>query len=212
MPSQISDAGATESGRPLAPKWHTAGLIGIVLLASFLGAWLQRRGGPETGIVSVRRGVIRFYVTALLLDWALFYYVWAFARRSGTTFQRIVGGRWSTALGFARDVAIAIPFWVAWQVIAVLTHRLLGPNRARSIDLLLPRTTAEILVWLAVCATAGFCEEFVFRGYLQQQLRAWTGRATIALAGQAICFGIGHAYQGLKNVIVITVLGALYGL
>ena len=123
-----------------------------------------------------------------------------------------MGGRWAGAKDIARDVAIAIPFWVVWQATALLTHRLLGPNTAKSIGGFLPRGPSEVAVWIAVCATAGFCEEFVFRGYLQQQLQAWTGRPALALLIQSVCFGIGHAYQGIKNVVVITVLGALYGL
>src|SRR5262249_37473884 len=151
------------------------------------------------------------YLGAALLDWGVFYYVWAGASRSGTPFSRIVGGRWAGPRDVARDIAIAIPFWVLWQAAAVAAHRLLGPSTAKSIGGLLPRTPVEIAAWIAVSATAGFTEEFVFRGYLQQQLRAWTGRASIALALQSLCFGIGHAYQGIQNVAVITVLGALYG-
>ena len=202
-PSSRPDVAA--AGPLLAPKWHTAGLIGILFLSVVLGVWFQRRGAPE------HRGVIGLYLAALLFDWALFYYVWAFASRSGATFQRIVGGRWLGPKDVARDVAIAIPFWVVWQVVAVLMHRLLGSDSAKSIGALLPRSPLEVAVWIAVCATAGFCEEFVFRGYLQQQLRAWTGRPGIALVTQSVCFGIGHAYQGIKNVAVIAVLGALYG-
>jgi len=212
MPSQSPKPAGTGARRLLAPKWHTAGLIGILVLAVVFGAWFQRQGGPKSGLAPDHRSVIGIYVTALLLDWALFYYVWAFASRSGTTFQQIVGGRWADAKSIARDVAIAIPFWVVWQATALLMHRLLGPNTAKSIGSLLPQGPSEIAVWIAVCATAGFCEEFVFRGYLQQQLQAWTGRTTLALLIQSVCFGIAHAYQGIKNVVVITMLGALYGL
>jgi membrane protease YdiL (CAAX protease family) len=68
------------------------------------------------------------------------------------------------------------------------------------------------VVWIGVSLTAGFCEEVVFRGYLQKQLQAMTGSAAIAVLGQALFFGVAHGYQGVKNVIVIAVLGLLYGL
>src|SRR6185295_19118344 len=110
------------------------------------------------------------------------------------------------------DIAIAVPFWIVWELAARFMHRLLGPSSARSVDILLPRDGLEILVWIAVSLTAGFCEEAVFRGYLQKQFHALTGNAAIAVLGQAILFGIAHGYQGVKNVIVITVLGVLYGL
>lgn len=211
MACQNPDSAVTREGRLLAPKWHTAGLVGILLMAVAFGAWFQHGAGPEFGIAPGHRRIIPIYLTALLFDWALFYYVWAFVSGSGIPFQQVVGGRWASAKDVARDIGIAIPFWVVWQVTAILMHRLLGPGGARSVTALLPRSASEIAVWIAVSATAGFCEEIVFRGYLQQQVRAWTGRASLALAVQAVCFGIGHAYQGIKNVIIITVLGALYG-
>src|SRR5262249_15355852 len=198
--------------RPLlAPKWHTAGLIGALALAVAFGTWFQK-AGPAPAATGEHRGAIALYVSAMFFDWALFYYVWRFAARSGTTFPRIVRRRWANARDVAGNIAIAIPFWVVWEAVAIVLHRLLGPNTAKSIGGFLPRTAAEVAVWLAVCATAGFTEEFVFRGYLQQQLEAWTGSRAAALLLQSVCFGIGHAYQGIRNVVVITVLGALYGL
>ena len=207
----VEPAGAG-SRRLLAPLGHTAGLAAILLGTFAAGALLQRRAGPGPGIVSEHRGAIGVYVTALALDWALFYYVWVFCSKNGTTLRQIVGGRWASARDVLRDVAIAVPFWVVWHLTAVLVHRLFGPNTAKSVDVLLPQGAAEIAVWVAVSLTAGFCEEAVFRGYLQQQLRAWTGSAGFAVAVQAVAFGIAHGYQGIQNVVVITVLGALYGL
>jgi hypothetical protein len=59
-----------------------------------------------------------------------------------------------------------------------------------------------------VSLSAGFCEELVFRGYLQRQFHAATGNVVVAVALQAIVFGLVHTYQGWKPVLVITVLGA----
>jgi uncharacterized protein len=198
--------------RLLAPLWHTAGLVAILLLTFAFGAWLQRRGGPVRGIAPQHRGVLGIYLTALLLDWALFSYVWAFTTKSGTPLRELVGGRWAGARDVARDVALALPFWIVWELTAQLVHRLLGPNTAKSVEVLLPESAVEILAWIAVSLTAGFCEEAVFRGYLQKQLHAWTGNAAIAVVVQGVCFGIAHGYQGVKNVLVIIVLGVLYGL
>ena len=40
---------------------------------------------------------------------------------------------------------------------------------------LIPGTTLELLVWFCLSATAGICEEIIFRGYLQRQFAAFTG-------------------------------------
>jgi len=199
--------------RPLlASKRHTAGLFGILLLAVAFGIWFQKSSGPESAAAPRTESNLGLYLSAMLLDWGVFYYVWAGTRRHGTAFGRITGGRWTGLGDVARDIAIAIPFWIVWQAAAVLIHRLLGPDSARSIGAFLPRTAAETVVWIGVSATAGFTEEFVFRGYLQQQMEAWTGSRGLALVIQAIGFGVGHAYQGWKNTAVIVILGALYGL
>ena len=51
----------------------------------------------------------------------------------------------------------------------------------------------------------------VFRGYVQRQLHALSGSVVVAVLGQGLVFGLGHSYQGWKNTVVISVLGALYG-
>jgi uncharacterized protein len=197
--------------RLLAPLWHTAGLFAILLLSFLGGIALQRRAGAGPGLAPEHRGVIGVYISAIVLDALLFSYVWVFASKNGTRLAEIVGERWNGLRGIILDVAVAAPFWVVWELTAQLVHRLLGPSSAKTVDVLLPRTPLEILVWIGVSVTAGFCEEAVFRGYLQKQLLALTGSAAIAVSVQAILFGIAHGYQGFKNVVVITVLGALYG-
>ena len=197
--------------RLLARPRHTVILIGVVLLAALVGAWLQLRPGPGAGITQEHRGAIGIYLTAMALDWVLFFYMWVFVRKGGTRLRDLVGGRWN-AKAIALDIAIAVPFWIAWNWTARTMHGLLGPSAARTVDILLPRTALEMAVWIAVSLTAGFTEEAVFRGYLQQQFHALTGSAAVAVLAQAALFGVAHGYQGVKNVVVIAVLGLLYGL
>jgi membrane protease YdiL (CAAX protease family) len=88
----------------------------------------------------------------------------------------------------------------------------------RSLDRVMPQDKENVeiemlcvVMWLAVCVTAGFCEEMIFRGYLQRQFLAMSGSVTAAVVGQALFFGVGHVYQGWKQVAIIVVLGVLYG-
>lgn len=69
-----------------------------------------------------------------------------------------------------------------------------------------------LVVYLLLRATAGFCEEIIFRGYLQKQFSAWTHSAEAGLVLQALVFGAGHAYQGPRLMVVIAVYGCLFGL
>jgi membrane protease YdiL (CAAX protease family) len=122
------------------------------------------------------------------------------------------GGRWTSWRSVAVDIAILVPFWAIWEGAAYGVDRLLGPTAAKSVDSLLPKSFLEILIWIATACTAGICEELVFRGYLQRQMRAATGSGTAAVIGQGLVFGLFHSYQGWKNVVVISVLGVLYGM
>jgi hypothetical protein len=64
-------------------------------------------------------------------------------------------------------------------------------------------------VLLAV--SVGFCEEVVFRGYLQTQLTAFTGSRGLGIVLQAALFGIAHAEQGGASALRITGYGIILG-
>jgi hypothetical protein len=123
----------------------------------------------------------------------------------------LIGGRWHSWRDVLSDLAIAVPFWVVWEAAARLMHFIVGSSSSASVTDLLPQRATEILFWCGLSVSAGVCEEIVFRGYLQQQFHALTGSATAAVLFQAVLFGAGHAYQGTRQVIIITALGGLYG-
>jgi membrane protease YdiL (CAAX protease family) len=74
-----------------------------------------------------------------------------------------------------------------------------------------PHGRTEILVWLLLSLTAGFCEEIVFRGYLRMQFAAWLGMP-FGILGSSVIFGLGHLYQGRNAAIAIGFYGILLAL
>jgi len=78
---------------------------------------------------------------------------------------------------------------------------------------LIPRTRRERQLAVLAAVTAGVCEEVVFRGLL---IAAGIGLLglhpgfSVVLA--AAVFGLGHAYQGVGNVIRTAVMGVVFGL
>ena len=62
-----------------------------------------------------------------------------------------------------------------------------------------------------MAATAGFCEELTFRGYLTRQFNAWTGSRVFAVVLQGVAFGLAHGYYQ-RVMLVIMVQGWLLGL
>jgi membrane protease YdiL (CAAX protease family) len=196
---------------PVAPLWHTVLLVAILFLLALGGARLQSRPSAAPGVIAQHQGLVPIYLSTLLLEWGLVGYVWLGIRRR-SRIRDLVGGHWSRLGDVGRDLVIAALFWGVFEAIGWLMHFLLGPDTARSMSLLLPQGALEAALWVLVSASAGFCEEAVFRGYLQRQFHALSRSALVAVLAQAVVFGISHGYQGVKQVVTITVLGLLYGL
>ena len=74
-----------------------------------------------------------------------------------------------------------------------------------------PRTRSELSCWVAVSLSAGFCEEFIFRGYLiwafQPLFGLWSA-ATFSV----VVFAMAHAYQGIKGILATGIVGGLFTL
>lgn len=77
------------------------------------------------------------------------------------------------------------------------------------VQTMIPATAAELRLFLGVSVTAGFCEEVLARGFLlwyfSDWLPWWAAIATVITA-----FGIGHAYQGLRGVMLTAAYGSIY--
>lgn len=200
-----------------------ASLVGFFLIGAgvvMLGMLAQRApagsGGAAPGQLASHGKAIPIYLTAIFMDWALFYYCWAAVHHRGGNLFTLSGGRWRSWKELRVDIAIGVPFWLFWTGTAYGVHWLLrlgssAAGNAKTVDSLLPKSPLEVLLWIATCVTAGICEEMAFRGFVQRQLHALTGNVGLAVLGQGVVFGLFHSYQGWTNVIVISVLGALYG-
>ena len=77
---------------------------------------------------------------------------------------------------------------------------------------LIPTTVLELIGWVVVSVTAGFCEEYFFRGYSSAQFAAWSRNRWFAIIAQAIFFGLCHAYYRVANMGAVTLLGLVLGL
>ncbi len=198
--------------RLIAPLWHTFVLIAILLGLAAYGALGQSRAKPGPDLAARHGSTVPLYLSLIVAEWALLRFVVAGGlARTGTRLRDLLGRRWSSWRDVARDVALALCVWAAWNVAEAFVVSHLGSDSAKTISALLPRSPLEIAVWVLLSLTAGFCEEAIFRGYLQQQFEAITGSAWLAVLIQAVIFGVSHGYQGVRNVIAITIFGALFG-
>jgi membrane protease YdiL (CAAX protease family) len=215
------DSGAR---RPLASPLHTIVLVLVLLAVSYNGSRSHHLG-------ALKHGPGALYIGTIVMEWVLVGYI-ALGIRRRSSLRELIGGRWRTVADFLNDVLIAIGFWLVALVVLGAIGYALGLSKLdqveaakRQLGYILPRNTGQLLLFLCLSATAGFCEEIIFRGYLQRQFAAWTHlmsehrmslssdtrSAATGLVLQALVFGASHAYEGPRRMLLIAVYGAMFG-
>jgi hypothetical protein len=187
----------------------------ILFLSMLLAYGLLQAHGQSRFVSLHHRGRLFIYIATTLFELLLLGYVWGLGLRpAGKHLCDVIGGRWSSVTEFLQDVGVAFVFWMVVVFFLTTMRLLLGGGRG-SIELLkplLPQGYLEMAAWVVLSVTAGFCEEVIFRGYLQQQLSAITGNLTLSVVLQAAVFGTAHLYQGARSAVTIGVYGALFGI
>jgi membrane protease YdiL (CAAX protease family) len=193
---------------PVAAAWHTVVFILVV------GAWASW-GYLGTHTAQYQQDPHRLFTYILTAGWewlVVGYIAWG-VRSHGMRFRELIGRRWKNFLHFLIDFGIAVGFWIlALVVLGVVNFAFLHLKPQPSVKLMLPQTVLEMVVWVMVCVTAGFCEEIMFRGYLQRQFIAWTGNIAAGVVLSAVLFGAAHIYGGVKSAFLIAVFGLLFGI
>lgn len=192
----------------IAPAWHTIVLITIFIGLSVVGGFFQDAAKQRPPENVPHTNAVPGYVSLLISEWLLVLYVRMGVQKRGVRLRDLVGGRWATPKDVLKDIALAAALWALWTFLQN-PHILGGTNAAQG---LLPKGNLESLVWIPLALSAGFCEELVFRGYLQRQFQAVTGSVGLAVLFQAIVFGVGHLYEGVAPVALIALYGVLFGL
>ena len=208
MSSSTVITSADTAREPIAPWWHTVLVLLPIAIAS-VASWYQH--GLSNAHVPGISSRLSSYITVLTQEWFVVLLIWLALKRRGLSIGSLVSGRWQTLGAFFRDLGLAVGFIVvAVPLIGVLVH-FIGGDANSNVDNITPKTRFELVVWLGLSATGGFCEELTFRGYLTRQFSAWTGSRVFAIVLQGVAFGLAHGYYQ-KVMVVIMVQGWLLGL
>lgn len=192
--------------KPVAPLWH---LLCVFLL---LAAWVALSLHPSHHLFGTLPPRLAGYLLVLIIEWFIFGFIWLGLRVQGVPFSSLFGEMSPNLRKILRDVGLALLFLIVANVVLSLLSALLRvSNHNAALQALLPHTALEIAIYLLVALTAGICEETIFRGYLQRQFTAYTKSALVGALIQGILFGLAHAYQGWKMIVVIAVYGCLFG-
>jgi membrane protease YdiL (CAAX protease family) len=188
--------------------------LGVAALLAFAASRTPTPAAPSTPASHVSQ-----YLGMMAFLWGLFWFARVGLRKHGTTVRELLGGRWRSPLDVGVSLAWAIGFLViARGVLSLATTGLahvgqsVATESAHTMVFLGPHGFVECALWVLLSVSAGFCEEFVFRGYLQRQFAALTRNRAAGLLISALIFGAGHFYQGWRSATVITLYGVLFGL
>jgi uncharacterized protein len=204
-PSQV----APLEQKLIAPLWHTILLV-LLILGGSANAYFQVQ---RTASVS---GELRLtsYLSNILVLWILVAYVSWPMRRRGITIRKAINAGWFSARAVWRDLGIALLVLSGYYIVGRSGAVVFQGHEAKASQTfaqLAPHSALELSVWMAVAISAGFCEEFVFRGYLQEQCRRLTGSTAAAVVIQALIFGAAHGWEGWANMVTIFFGGLFFG-
>ena len=168
------------------------------------------RAAPAAALPALRR---KLWSRAIATQWLLtlaVLAVWLTAWRSLVTLGLVL--RPSIGLAGVLVGLTTIVTLVGRQRGALAADELLRARireRLAPVERLMPRTAQEFPLFAALACTAGLCEEFLFRGYL---LWYFAHRMPFALACvmQAAVFGLCHAYQGPRGMLLTALAGAFF--
>jgi membrane protease YdiL (CAAX protease family) len=175
-------------------------------------AWPRLLARLRAGAPGVRA---REYAMTMALQWGL----------AGAALWRwLAADRPLIALGFAAPLTwrFFVVAALATAMVALLVRtirRLSRPGRdwsrmgerLGSVLPMLPHTSLEMNLFVALSLTAGVCEEVLFRGFLLWWLAAIVGIVPGLLIA-TLSFGLAHAYQGRSGVVKTGIVGLVMSL
>lgn len=135
----------------------------------------------------------------------------------------LLAGRSAASIGLHRPGDAWDGWWPVIQVgllLALSTIVMRRPSmraplrrQASGFLALLPATTRERQTFAGLAITAGTCEEIVYRGFLMAYL-SWLLPGVSSgwiVVLSAVAFGVAHAYQGVRGVVLTGIVGATLG-
>ena len=199
----------------LSPEAFDHALAFLLIVVAPLNAWragrhLSRSIESGDGLARVRQIRVtvigEWTLTSIALIW------WRSADRSFEALGLALptgAAAWITAA-----VCLAALLFYGAQIRSVLTSAEARTSvrtqiaASPGVQAIIPENTRDLRAFAALGITAGVCEEILYRGYLLWYLSALLPMNAALMAAVAV-FGIGHAYQGIRGVLVTAAVGGV---
>jgi membrane protease YdiL (CAAX protease family) len=199
----------------LAPVWHTVLIVALVAAASIAGARNSKQL-PALSHHADKYGHLWTYVASIALEWTLAALTLWGLRLRKTSLRSVLGPNAPGIREWFVDAGVAAVFWIVALIFLGTIATLLKPlhlhpeNIRDTVSKLAPASALDIGAWTILCISAGICEEFIFRGYLQLQFERLSHRLWIGVLASSAVFGLSHGYEGLSGMLLIIAFGALF--
>jgi hypothetical protein len=194
--------------QPIAPWWHTVLVLLPIAIMSVAGAY--QHGLPNANLPGMSSR-LSGYFTVIVVEWLMVLMIWLALKRRGLSMGSLVAGRWQSLKSVFRDLGFGVGLIVVAVPVSNGLIHLLRVHTDSTLATIIPHTVFELVVWMGLSVTGGFCEELIFRGYLTRQFSAWTSSRAWGIVLQGVAFGLGHGYYGIA-MLAIMVHGWLLGL
>ncbi len=135
--------------------------------------------------------------------------LWVANDRSWTSFGFSIPDGWRLWTSIALFLLLAAYFAYSVATLARSSDaRASARQQIGTLTGVVPHTRTELYWFGGVSLTAGFCEEFLYRGYFVWVFSPWLGWWGAAALSLPF-FAIGHLYQGWNGVLRTGMVGAL---
>jgi uncharacterized protein len=186
-------------------------LVVFFLLFGFIIPW---RGSVRIRKLLARPSLtlaerIVTYASTIALQWLLAAFIaWRCIVRHFSSAElgiEISNGALTAAIAIGLSAFLALLQWLGARRTAAVPD--ITKHRLAAIALrIMPQETLDSLIFVALCVTAGLCEEFIYRGFLYALIAKSLG-VVIAFVASSVFFSIAHAYQGRRGMVSTFILG-----
>ncbi len=156
---------------------------------------------------------LRLYASTVVSQWLAVAIIFWRARAHGIR---------PAQLGLAvPHVAVVIVVTVVFSAL-VLTNQLVSLRRLATQPLeaqgamvqlatrIFPQDDVERVAFVGVVLTVAFCEEFIYRGFVQTILQQWAHLAFFGILAASAMFGLAHLYQGRRGILSTFIVGVCF--
>ena len=190
----------------------------ILLIFFVLGVIVPWRGRKRLQQLLAKPRVdaserLSLYWSTIAFQWIAAAFVAWRARVHGLTAQQLGFVKppvWLIVVTVCGAMLIVSLQWLNLRRMGRSASSLRGPLLALA-ERILPQSSRELVLFLVLAVTAGFCEEFLYRGFAMAVMGRSGLPTAVVILLSSVLFGLAHLYQGRAGFVSTTVLGLLFG-